>query len=311
MRPNSDLLYPLSSGQLLPNSSANVLHPQGIAELLQKYPNRWFVDTLVSIATSGVQVGYEGPLSGQTHRSNHASSFAHPDVIADLIQSEISKGWVKEIEYLLANYFCSSIGLVLKISDGKQSGWRTIFDLSSPEGFSVNDGIPKEYGTIIYETLDNAICLVAQAGKGAVMMKRDLKSAFRHVPISPCDYWLLIFEWQGKYYVDMFLPFGLCTAPRIFNLFAEALHWVFETLNEWNVTHYLDDFSLSSHRGQILHLSPRNLIVSWQRLVSPRLLRRIQMVVLSFISVLSSIHLQWKSASLTTKSTVQWTLLIH
>ena len=40
----------------------------------------------------------------------------------------------------------------------------------------------------------------------------------------------------------MFLPFGLYTARRIFNLFAEALHWVFETLHEWNVTHYLDDF---------------------------------------------------------------------
>ena len=40
----------------------------------------------------------------------------------------------------------------------------------------------------------------------------------------------------------MFLPFGLCTAPRIFNYFAEALHWVLETLKEWNVTHYLDDF---------------------------------------------------------------------
>jgi len=117
-----------------------------------------------------------------------------------------------------------------------------IFDLSSPEGSSVNDSIPKEYGTIIYETLNDAIRLVAQAGKGAVMMKRDLKSAFRHVPISPCDYWLLLFEWEGKFYVDMFLPFGLHTAPRIFNYFAEALHWVLETLKEWNVTHYLDDF---------------------------------------------------------------------
>ena len=43
----------------------------------------------------------------------------------------------------------------------------------------------------------------------------------------------------------MFLPFGLRTAPRIFNLFAEALHWVFETLHEWNVTYYLDDFLFS------------------------------------------------------------------
>src|SRR5437667_7702857 len=74
------------------------------------------------------------------------------------------------------------------------------------------------------------------------MMKRDLKPAFRHVPIARCDYWLLLLEWQRKFYVDMFLPFGLRTAPRIFNLFVETLHWIFETLEEWNVTHYLDDF---------------------------------------------------------------------
>ena len=28
----------------------------------------------------------------------------------------------------------------------------------------------------------------------------------------------------------------------IFNLFSEALHWIFETLFHWNLTHYLDDF---------------------------------------------------------------------
>jgi Reverse transcriptase (RNA-dependent DNA polymerase) len=172
---------------------------------------------------------------GQTRRPNHASAFAHPDVITKSIQSEISKGRVP-------NYFCSPIGLVPKLSHAKQTGWRTIFDLSSPGGYSVNDGIPIELGSLVYETLESAIRLVAQAGKGAVMMKRDLKSAFRHVPIDPCDYWLLLFEWQGKFYVDMFLPFGLRTAPRIFNLFAEAPHWIFDTLHEWNVTHYLDDF---------------------------------------------------------------------
>ena len=31
-------------------------------------------------------------------------------------------------------------------------------------------------------------------------------------------------------------------APRIFNLFSEVLHWIFETLFHWNLTHYLDDF---------------------------------------------------------------------
>jgi hypothetical protein len=64
--------------------------------------------------------------------------------------------------------------LVPKTANGVQNGWRVIFDLSSPEGASVNDGIPNEYGTLAYETLNDAIRLVAQAGKGAVMMKRDL-----------------------------------------------------------------------------------------------------------------------------------------
>jgi len=40
-------------------------------------------------------------------------------------------------------------------------------------------------------------------------MKHDLKSAFRHIPVSPGDYWLLIFEWQGKFYVDLFPAFFL------------------------------------------------------------------------------------------------------
>src|SRR5438552_16941814 len=130
---------------------------------------------------------------GQTRRPNHASSFSHADVITDQIQKEISKGRIKEIADLPSNYFCSPIGLAPKITEGTQAGWRVIFDLSSPEGHSVNDNILKEYGPIIYEAIGDAIRL------------RDLKSAFRHVPINPCDYWLLIFEWQGKFYVDMFL----------------------------------------------------------------------------------------------------------
>ena len=231
----------MSSNEPLSLSPANVLNPKGIAKLLKLYPDKRFVDTLTAIATSGARVGYEGPILGQTRQPNHTSSFLHSDVVTNQIQNEVMKGRIMEVN-LPSNYFCSPIGLVPKLSNGIQTGWRVIFDLSSPEGDSVNDNIPKQYGTIVYETLDDAIRLVAQAGKGAMMMKRDLKSAFRHVHVNPCDYWLLLFEWQGKFYVDMFLPFGLCTSPRIFNLFAEALHWIFETLQEWNVTHYLDDF---------------------------------------------------------------------
>ena len=76
-----------------------------------------------------------------------------------------------------------------------------IFDLSSPEGLSVNDDISKEYDTMAYDTLQHAINLLAQAGKWVILTKRDLKSAFRHIPINSCDHWFLLFEWQGKFYV--------------------------------------------------------------------------------------------------------------
>jgi hypothetical protein len=74
------------------------------------------------------------------------------------------------------------------------------------------------------------------------MHKRDLKDAFRTIPVSPYDYWLLIFEWEGEYYVDIFLPFGLATSPCLFNLFAEALHWILEHIFIHPTVHYLDDF---------------------------------------------------------------------
>ena len=218
------------------------LQPQGIAQLLRDYPNPQFVETLVSIASSGAHIGYEGSLHRTVQQPNHSSSLMNSGAITAAIESEVKKGRIKEVTSLPHHYFCSPIGVVPKLSDGVQTGWRTIFDLSAPRGRSVNDAIPQTYGSITYETTQDAIRLVAQAGRGAIMMKRDLKSAFRHIPICASDHWLMLFEWLGRYYVDMFLPFGLRTAPRIFNLFSEALHWVFETLRGWNLTHYLDDF---------------------------------------------------------------------
>ena len=86
------------------------------------------------------------------------------------------------------------------------------------------------------------IQLITQIDKSAMLTKRDLKAAFHHISVHSYNYWLLVFEWNEQYFMNMFLFFELRTAPRIFNLFAETLHWVFEMLYKWNVTHYLDDF---------------------------------------------------------------------
>ena len=95
----------------------------------------------------------------------------------------------------------------------------------------------------MYQTFDDAIRLVQKHGPHCKLHKRNFKDAFRKIPISPLDYWLFLFEWEEKIYVDIFLPFGLRTAPFIFNLFGEGLHWILESFGR-DLIHYIDDFLL-------------------------------------------------------------------
>jgi hypothetical protein len=48
--------------------------------------------------------------------------------------------------------------------------------------------------------------------------------------------------WDGKLYVDAYLPFGLWSAPKIFTVVADALERIFRDHGMQNVWHYLDDF---------------------------------------------------------------------
>jgi len=100
---------------------------------------------------------------------------------------------------------------------------------------------------INYSRISKAILAVQRFGKGSWLIKPDFENAFRHVPLAPLDTPLLGVEWQGQYYAQRFLPFGLRRAPYIFNLFAEVFHWVLTTELDnkripGEVVHYLDDF---------------------------------------------------------------------
>ena len=55
--------------------------------------------------------------------------------------------------------------------------------------------------------------------------------------------WLLGFEWEDSFYKEACLPFGLATAPAIFNLFADAFEGILRTRLGWlTAVHYLDYF---------------------------------------------------------------------
>ena len=75
------------------------------------------------------------------------------------------------------------------------------------------------------------------------MAKFDVEAAYRNIAVHPADRYLLGMKWRGQYYVDLVLPFGLRSAPYIFNTIAEAAEWILvDSFKVPDLLYYLDDF---------------------------------------------------------------------
>ena len=122
--------------------------------------------------------------------------------------------------------------------------WRLIVDLSSPEGFSVNDAIAKPLCSVFYASVDQAVLMAQSLGRGCLLAKIDLKEAYRAVPVHPADQRLLAVAWRGTIYIDKALPFGLRSAPKVFSALTDAMMWFLYERGIRSALHYLDDFLL-------------------------------------------------------------------
>lgn len=169
---------------------------------------------------------------------NLSSATDAPDIISQDLENQIKHDRVSQVDILSAHFISSPLGLVPK----PNGGWRRIHHLSHPRGSSVNCNIPEEFGTLKYITFDEAIAMLLKVGPNAVFVKQDLADAFRHIPVSASDWWLLEFLWYGHYWFERFLPFGLRTSPFIFDLFAKGIHWLLIKEGLEDTLHYLDDF---------------------------------------------------------------------
>ena len=220
------------------------LRPQVFARFLTSHPDSHFVSKLVHSLTDGFNIGYHGPRTPLT-APNLISALQHPAVVDEALKKEVAEnrmaGPFNTPPY--SNLRCSGVGVVPK----KDGGWRFINHLSAPPDNSINDFIDPTECSLQYATIDDAIRICHSLGQGALMAKVDLKNAFRLCPVRQKDWHLLGVHWHGKYYVDKCLPFGLRSAPCLFNMVADAMEWILR--NYFQVTncfHYLDDFSLAA-----------------------------------------------------------------
>jgi len=116
-----------------------------------------------------------------------------------------------------------------------------ITDLSYPEDESLNDAIDPNLCSVKYIIVDQVARLAVLLGRGSLIAKIDIKSAYRLIPVVPQEQRYLGMFWRNHVYVDGMLPFGLRSAPKIFTAVADVLEWRISRAGVQYIYHYLDD----------------------------------------------------------------------
>ena len=112
----------------------------------------------------------------QSCAGNHPSAIEHLAVVWEHVQTEVIRGsLVGPLPPAAAECVqVSPLGLVPKPQSNK---WRLIVNLSAPAGASVNDGICPERCSLSYASVDDAVAIIQHLGRGAELVKMDLKDA--------------------------------------------------------------------------------------------------------------------------------------
>ena len=218
--------------------------------LMVANPDREYVNFIARGLQEGFHIGFDyRKVRCQRAKQNMISARDNPEVVEKYLAKECSLGRVvgpvtgEVASHLQINRF----GVIPK--SNQPGKWRLIVDLSHPEGGSVNDGIDPDLCSLTYATIDTAVEGILSMGRGTRLAKVDLKSAYRIIPVHPNDRRLLGMEWKGEYFVDTALPFGLRSAPKLFNAFADGLEWIFWGKGANFVLHYLDDYLFEGRPG--------------------------------------------------------------
>jgi len=165
------------------------------------------------------------------HVSNYPSIFEHTQEITENINKEVEQGILikstRKPRWLTA--------LNIKLETEKV---RILRDYSAPHGRAINE-FTWISDIMHIMSLDHAIEFMHP---NYFLAKMDISNAFREVPIHNSGWENLSFEWQGVFYMDTRLPFGLRNAPEIFTRITNLIRAMLSTKGIKATVVYVDDF---------------------------------------------------------------------
>lgn len=234
-------------------------------EILKHYLEKYSDKKLAAEISHGFEFGfplhYTGPRLPRDSK-NLRSVDDHPEIVRQKIQTELDSRRIAGPfdERPISTLRISPIGLVEKKTPGE---YRLIHHLSSPEGQSLNDFIDPDLCSVKYSSFDQAIHMIQDMGRGCLLGKLDIKSAFRLLPVSPSEFDQLGFVFDGKFYYDKAMPFGCsisCASWEKVSTFLECITKL-ESQNG-DLKHYVDDFLFAGEPGTDHCLNIMNTFIS-------------------------------------------------
>ena len=163
-------------------------------EKLARHPDKEYAEYILKGIEEGFCTGVDSRRSMTSSRRNMLSAQQHPEVITQYIVKQVADGNILGAfsRETAPRVHINRIGAIpKKHQPGK---WRIITDLSYPEGQSVNDSIDPECCSMSYITVDQIARAALKLGRGTLIAKIDIKSAYRLIPVHPSDR-----IWQGWY----------------------------------------------------------------------------------------------------------------
>ena len=163
----------------------------------------------------GFPAGYEGPVPTPSS-GNHVSAINHCIDVAVYVNKELSEeSMLRPFDKPPFMLWCQTNPL-LTWPKKDSVNCRVIMDLcwALPPSRSINGSTPRDtfFGQsrkIHLPSAHNLSCLIHHAGKGAYLYSKDVAHAYRQLPLNPADWPLVCFQFEGRFFNDVSLPFGL------------------------------------------------------------------------------------------------------
>lgn len=202
---------------------------------------------IVNFLKFGWPINYERKTMPTASKVNHKGATEFEQVIDNYLKREIECGATLgpfKTNPFKAEVFTSPLNSVPKKDSSER---RVILDLSFPHGQAVNDGIPKgeylgENYELSYPSVDDLAKQIRTHGEGCMVYKRDLKRAFRQIPIDPGDLHFLGYFWKNNLFIDKNAPMGLRTSAMMCQRITSAIVHIHKQLG-YSSINYVDDLA--------------------------------------------------------------------